>query len=98
MKIPIFLDKYNLAAAFRIQKINCNPSEILNKYNDSEIKYILLFLFYTTRSGITIIIHIVGDIFSKYGFMKQLYCFKLRKINFDQLLPTTFISGTYICI
>ncbi len=38
----LFLDKYNLAAAFRIQKLNCNPSEILNIYNDSEIKYIIL--------------------------------------------------------
>ena len=33
----IFLDKYNLAAAFRIQKLNCNPSEILDRYNNSEI-------------------------------------------------------------
>jgi len=38
----LFIDKYDLAAAFRIQKINCNPSEILNKYNDSDVKYILL--------------------------------------------------------
>ena len=38
----LFIDKYNLAAAFRIQKINCNPSEILNRYNDSDIKYIIL--------------------------------------------------------
>jgi len=29
----LFIDKYNLAAAFRIQKLNCNPSEILNRYN-----------------------------------------------------------------
>ena len=34
-------DKYNLAAAFRIQKLNCNPSEILNRYKASEIKYII---------------------------------------------------------
>ena len=32
----LFIDKYDLAAAFRIQKINCNPSEILNRYNDSD--------------------------------------------------------------
>jgi len=38
----LFIDKYYLAAAFRIQKINCNPSEILNRYNDSDIKYIIL--------------------------------------------------------
>ncbi len=38
----LFLKKYNLAAAYRIQKINCNPNEILNKYKDSEIRYILL--------------------------------------------------------
>ena len=38
----LFIDKYDLAAAFRIQKINCNPSEILNRYNDSDIKYIIL--------------------------------------------------------
>ena len=38
----LFVNKYNLAAAFRIQKINCNPCEILKKYKDSEIKYILL--------------------------------------------------------
>ena len=38
----LFLNKYNLAAAYRIQKLNCNPYEILNKYRDSEIKYILL--------------------------------------------------------
>ena len=38
----LFVDKYNLAAAFRIQKLNCNPSEILNRYNDSEIKHIVL--------------------------------------------------------
>ena len=38
----LFIHKYDLAAAFRVQKINCNPSEILNRYKDSEIKYILL--------------------------------------------------------
>ena len=38
----LFINKYNLAAAFRIQRLNCNPSEILNRYNDSEIKYIIL--------------------------------------------------------
>ena len=38
----LFLNKYNLAAPFRIQKINCNPSEILDRYKDSEIKYIIL--------------------------------------------------------
>jgi exoribonuclease-2 len=48
----LFLDKYNLAAAYRIQKINCNPSEILKKYNDSDIKYIILKQ-YMGRSYIT---------------------------------------------
>ena len=38
----LFLNKYNLATAYRTQKINCNPKEILNKYKDSEIKYIIL--------------------------------------------------------
>ena len=38
----LFLDKYKLAAAYRIHKLNCNPSEILNKYKDSKIKYIIL--------------------------------------------------------
>ncbi len=38
----LFISKYNLAAAFRVQKLNCNPSEILNKYIDSEIKFIIL--------------------------------------------------------
>ena len=38
----LFINKYNLAAAYRIQKINCNPLEILNRYKDSEIKYIIL--------------------------------------------------------
>ena len=49
----LFLNKYNLAAAYRIQKINCNPYEILNKYKDSEIKFILLKQ-YMGRSYITI--------------------------------------------
>ena len=49
----LFLKKYNLAAAFRNQKINCNPNEILNKYKDSEIKYILLKQ-YIGKSYITI--------------------------------------------
>nr|WP_075487957.1 RNB domain-containing ribonuclease [Prochlorococcus marinus] len=53
----LFLDKYNLAAAFRVQKLNCNPSEILARYNDSEIKYIILKQYMgrsyiTTKSGI----------------------------------------------
>ena len=48
----LFIDKYNLAAAFRIQKLNCNPSEILDRYNDSEIKYIILKQ-YMGRSYIT---------------------------------------------
>jgi exoribonuclease-2 len=48
----LFINKYNLAAAFRIQKINCNPSEILNRYKDSEIKYIILKQ-YMGRSYIT---------------------------------------------
>ena len=38
----LFITKNNLAAAYRIQKINCNHYEILNKYKDSEIKYIIL--------------------------------------------------------
>ncbi|MBO8219126.1 ribonuclease catalytic domain-containing protein [Prochlorococcus marinus] len=50
--ISLFLNKYNLAAAFRIQKLNCNPSEILNRYKDSEIKYIILKQ-YMGRSYIT---------------------------------------------
>ncbi len=48
----LFIDKYNLAAAFRIQKLNCNPSEIINRYNNSDIKYILLKQ-YMGRSYIT---------------------------------------------
>ena len=38
----LFINKYNIPAAFRIQKINCNPSEILSRYKESEIKYIIL--------------------------------------------------------
>ena len=38
----LFINKYNLAAAFRIQKINCKAFEILDRYKDSEIKYIIL--------------------------------------------------------
>jgi len=49
----LFLKKYNLPAAYRIQKINCNPNEILNKYKDSETKYIILKQ-YLGRSYITI--------------------------------------------
>ena len=49
----LFITKNNLAAAYRIQKINCNPYEILNKYKDSEIKYIILKQ-YMGRSYITI--------------------------------------------
>ena len=48
----LFINKYNLAAAYRVQKLNCNPYEILNKYNDSEIKYIILKQ-YMGRSYIT---------------------------------------------
>ncbi len=49
----LFIHKYELAAAFRIQKINCNPSEILNRYKESEIKYIILKQ-YMGKSYITI--------------------------------------------
>tara|TARA_B100000242_G_scaffold204628_1_gene148421 strand:+ start:84 stop:1268 length:1185 start_codon:yes stop_codon:yes gene_type:complete len=49
----LYLKKNNLAAAFRIQKINCNPYEILDKYKDSQIKYIILKQ-YLGRSYITI--------------------------------------------
>ncbi len=38
----LFLDNMNLPGAYRSQRINCNPEEILNKYNNSEIKYIIL--------------------------------------------------------
>jgi len=48
----LFINKYNLAAAFRIHKLNCNPSEILTRFNDSEIKYIILKQ-YMGRSYIT---------------------------------------------
>ena len=49
----LFLNKNNLAVAYRVQQINCNPHEILNKYRDSQIKYILLKQ-YMGRSYITI--------------------------------------------
>jgi len=48
----LFINKYNLAAAFRIQKLNCKPSEILDRYYNSEIKYIILKQ-YMGRSYIT---------------------------------------------
>jgi len=48
----LFINKYNLAAAYRIQKLNCNPCEILNRYKESEIKYIILKQ-YMGRSYIT---------------------------------------------
>ena len=48
----LFITKYKLAAAFRIQKLLCNPCEILDRYNDSEIKYIILKQ-YMGRSYIT---------------------------------------------
>jgi exoribonuclease-2 len=38
----LFLKKNNIGAAYRIQKLNCNPYELLNKYKNSEIKFILL--------------------------------------------------------
>ena len=38
----LFLIDNNLPAAYRSQKINCNPKDILDRYKDSEIKYILL--------------------------------------------------------
>ena len=38
----LYLLNNNLPAAYRTQKINCNPEEILNKYKNSEIRYILL--------------------------------------------------------
>ena len=48
----LFMNKYNLAAAYRSHKFNCNPYEILNKYKDSQIKYIILKQ-YMGRSYIT---------------------------------------------
>jgi exoribonuclease-2 len=48
----LFIDKFNLATAFRVQKINCNSSEIIDRYKDSEIKYIILKQ-YMGRSYIT---------------------------------------------
>jgi len=38
----LYLFDNNLAGAYRSQRINCNPKDILFKYKDSEIKYILL--------------------------------------------------------
>ncbi len=38
----LYLFSKNLVAAYRSQKINCNPKDILERYKDSEIKYILL--------------------------------------------------------
>jgi len=38
----LYLFNNNLVAAYRTQKINCNHSDILERYKDSEIKYILL--------------------------------------------------------
>jgi len=49
----LFLNRNNLAAAYRVQKVNSNPHEILNKYRDSEVKFILLKQ-YMGRSYITI--------------------------------------------
>ena len=46
------MNKNNLAAVYRIQQINCHPYEILSKYKDSEIKYIILKQ-YMGRSYIT---------------------------------------------
>ena len=52
----LFLNKNNLAAGYRVQKVNCNPYEILNKYRDSEIKFILLKQ-YMGRSYITCLLY-----------------------------------------
>jgi len=49
----MFLNTNNISAAYRIQKYNCDPYEILNKYKNSDIKYILLKQ-YMGRSYITI--------------------------------------------
>ncbi len=38
----LYLIENNLPAAYRSQKINCEPQELLNKYKDSEIRFILL--------------------------------------------------------
>jgi len=38
----LYLFSKKLVAAYRSQKINCNPKDILQRYKDSEIKYILL--------------------------------------------------------
>ena len=49
----LYLDYNNLPAPYRTHNINCDPNEILNKYKDSDIKYILLKQ-YIGRSYITI--------------------------------------------
>jgi len=38
----LYLFNNNLVAAYRSQKINCNHNDILERYKDSQIKYILL--------------------------------------------------------
>ncbi len=38
----LYLYKNNLAGAFRSQKLNCKPYEILERFKNSEIKYIIL--------------------------------------------------------
>ncbi len=48
----LFINKFNLATAYRVQKINCNSSEIIDRYQESEIKYIILKQ-YMGRSYIT---------------------------------------------
>ena len=65
----LFLDKYKLAAAYRIHKLNCNPNEILTKYKDSEIKYIILKQ-YMGRSYITT----KSDIHQSLGLKMYVQC------------------------
>ncbi len=65
----LFINKYNLAAAFRIHKLNCNPSEIINKYSDSEIKYIILKQ-YMGRSYITT----TPDVHQSLGLKMYVQC------------------------
>ena len=65
----LFLYKNNLAAAYRIQKLNCNPQEILNKYEESDIKYILLKQ-YMGRSYITT----KPDIHESLGLQMYVQC------------------------
>ena len=48
----LYLIDNNLAGAYRSQKINCNPKDIIKKYKESEIKYIILKQ-YMGRSFIT---------------------------------------------